>query len=283
MAGNVYTMTAASRVTVTRDRERRETRGAVGDPEVPQHRAQPADRERRDGRARRQSDHARAQELHGPQLRVRADRDHGRGREHPHAQPDHLRPGRDPLPSVRARRDGRREESRSRARARRVRSAALQAHRLCALERRALVRAGADARALHRRAGRRRDAPLLPAHQPLQRVVRVDHGRRDADARRRAQAPRADLGAPRRRAELSLSRVDGAQALPGPGLAGRGSAARRVGVPQPALQDAGAIARLDAQLPEPLGRGPVEDRDLPARPHVFARRPTSSARRSSSS
>ncbi len=60
MAGNVYTMTAASRVTVHRDRERREARGAVGDPEVPQHRARPADRERRNGRARRQSDHARA-------------------------------------------------------------------------------------------------------------------------------------------------------------------------------------------------------------------------------
>jgi hypothetical protein len=32
----------------------------------------------------------------------RADRDHGRRREHPDPQPDHLRPGRDPLPSVRA-------------------------------------------------------------------------------------------------------------------------------------------------------------------------------------
>ena len=31
-----------------------------------------------------------------------AGRDHRRGREHPDAQPDHLRPGRDPLPSVRA-------------------------------------------------------------------------------------------------------------------------------------------------------------------------------------
>ena len=130
MAGNVYTMTAASRVTVHRDRARREARGAVGDPEVPQHRARPADRERRHGRARRQSDHAGAEELPGARLRVRADRDHGRGREHPDAQPDHLRPGRDPLPSVRARRDGRRAQPRSQRGARGVRSAAVRPHRL---------------------------------------------------------------------------------------------------------------------------------------------------------
>jgi hypothetical protein len=32
--------------------------------------------------------------------------DHGRGRQHPDAQPDHLRPGRDPLPSLRAQGNG---------------------------------------------------------------------------------------------------------------------------------------------------------------------------------
>ena len=145
---------------------------------------------------------------------VGADRDHGRRREHPHPQPDHLRPGRDPLPSVRARRDGRREGPRSRARARRVRSAALQAHRLRALERGALVRAWRSrSRASPTCPSDGADAPLLPAHQPLQRVVRADHRRRDAHARRRAQAPRADLGAARRRAELPVPRVDGAQAL----------------------------------------------------------------------
>ena len=38
----------------------------------------------------------------GRGYQVGAGRDHGRGREHPDAQPHHLRPGRDPLPSVRA-------------------------------------------------------------------------------------------------------------------------------------------------------------------------------------
>ena len=37
--------------------------------------------------------------------------DHRRGREHPDAQPDHVRPGRDPLPSVRAEGDRRRRAS----------------------------------------------------------------------------------------------------------------------------------------------------------------------------
>ena len=38
----------------------------------------------------------------GHALQRDPDRDHGRGRQHPHALADHLRPGRDPLPSVRA-------------------------------------------------------------------------------------------------------------------------------------------------------------------------------------
>ncbi len=116
---------------------------------------------------------------------------------------------------------------------------------------------------------RRADAPLLPAHQPLQRVVRADHGRRDVHARRRAQAPRADLGAARRHLELPVSRVDGAQALPGPRRAARGSAARRVVVPHAAVQDAGAVPRPAAQFPEPLGRRDLAVLHLPARPHVL--------------
>ena len=36
----------------------------------------------------------------GAALHADPGRDHRRGREHPDAQPDHLRPGRDPLPSV---------------------------------------------------------------------------------------------------------------------------------------------------------------------------------------
>ena len=40
------------------------------------------------------------QKLSGPRLSVGADRHHRRRREYPHPQPDHLWPGRDPLPSV---------------------------------------------------------------------------------------------------------------------------------------------------------------------------------------
>ena len=42
------------------------------------------------------------EELSRPRLPGRAGRHHGRGRQHPDAQPDHLRPGRGPLPSLRA-------------------------------------------------------------------------------------------------------------------------------------------------------------------------------------
>ena len=72
-----------------------------GDRQVPPHRARAADHQRRrwtSSAARasawaRRTSSARAYMQH-------AGRDHRRGREHPHAQPDHLRPGRDPLPSV---------------------------------------------------------------------------------------------------------------------------------------------------------------------------------------
>ena len=69
--------------------------------------------------------------------------------------------------------------------------------------------------------------------------------------------------------ELPVSRVDGAEALPGPRRAARGSAARRMGLPHSALQDPGAAARADAQLPEPLDGAAAAPRDLPARPDVF--------------
>ena len=47
-------------------------------------------------------DHDGAQELPRRRLQLRPRGDHRRRRQHPDAQPDHLRPGRDPLPSVRA-------------------------------------------------------------------------------------------------------------------------------------------------------------------------------------
>ena len=67
--------------------------------------------------------------------------DHRRGREHPDAQPDHLRPGRDPLPSLRAAgRCGRRTKPTARGASRGLRRGALRPHRLHARQRRARAR-----------------------------------------------------------------------------------------------------------------------------------------------
>ena len=57
-------------------------------------------RQRRDGHPRRQGHLRRAAQLARARLPGGADRHHGRRREHPDALDDHLRPGRDPLPSV---------------------------------------------------------------------------------------------------------------------------------------------------------------------------------------
>ena len=93
----------------------------------------------------------------GARLPGRPGRDHGRGRQHPHALADHLRPGRDSLPSVRAQGDERGAQSGPQAGRRRVRPRAVRPHRLHDQQRGAFVRHGADPRTLHARArGRRR-------------------------------------------------------------------------------------------------------------------------------
>ena len=123
------------------------------------------------------------------------------------------------------------------------------------LERRALARHGHDPRALLRRAHRRSDPALLPAHQQVQRAVRVRDGHGDADVGRVPETEGAPVGAPRRRAVRALHGLDGAQALRKPGPARGGPAARRVELPDAAVRGPGAVARLPAQFPEPLGRG----------------------------
>ena len=84
------------------DRSQAEAGSDLRHHQAASHRARPAGRHRRNGRAGRQG------HLHGtrelPRRRLHADprRDHRRGRQHPHAEPDRVRPGRDPLPSFRA-------------------------------------------------------------------------------------------------------------------------------------------------------------------------------------
>ena len=97
----------------------------------------------------------RAPQLSGPRLPGAAGGDHRRRREHPDAQPDHLRPGRGALPSVRAEGDGSGAQSRSRAGRRPIRPRAVRPHRLHDQQCRAVAADGADQRALHESPGRR--------------------------------------------------------------------------------------------------------------------------------
>src|SRR5690606_22898129 len=114
---------------------------------------------------------------------------------------------------------------------------------------------GVDVGALFARTGHRPDTALLSTYQPLQCLVRVCDGRCDADARRLFEEEGKPLGSPRRRALVHVSRIDGAEALREPGAAGRRSAAGRMGLPRFALQSAGAVAYVLAQLPESLPCG----------------------------
>ena len=136
---------------------------------------------------------------------------HSRGREHPDAELDNPRPGRDPLSSVRAQGDERRK---GQDKTRSLREFdALLGHRLHAVERGAFVRDGGDDRALLGCARHGPHAPLLPAHQQVQRAVRVCDRHGDADARRLPQAEGAPVGAARRRAVVAVHGLDGVEAL----------------------------------------------------------------------
>ncbi len=137
-----------------RDRRRREAVRAFGDAEVSPHRVRPQRRQRRHGYPRRQGHHARPPQLPGARLRPGAGRDHGRRREHADAQPDHLRPGRDPLPSVRPARNERGARERQAQGPQGIRRGAVRPHRLHDQQRGALADHGADARALLARARR---------------------------------------------------------------------------------------------------------------------------------
>ncbi len=252
-----------------RHRRRREAVRARRHPQVSRHRVRPHDGERRDGRAGRQGHHARAEELHRARLPDGAGQHHGRGREHPDAQPDHLRPGRDALPSLRAEGDERRPGPGSRARAARLRLALFK-HIGYAISNavRSFVGAITLSRVVNAPLARAHPA-LLRAHQPLQRVVRLRDRRRDAVARRLPQEEGEPVGAARRRAVGDVPRLDGAEALREPGPAGGRPADRRARLPLAAVPGAGAAPRLPAQLPGALAGRDHADRHLPARPHLL--------------
>jgi acyl-CoA dehydrogenase len=130
MVGFTYIMDAGAQRHGRRDRRRREALGALGDAQVPRHRDEPqVANDAMDVQGGKGICLGRSQ-LPGPRLPGRADRDHGRRREHPHAQPDHLRPGRRALPPVRAEGDGSGAQSGSPQGRRRVRPRALRPRRL---------------------------------------------------------------------------------------------------------------------------------------------------------
>ena len=83
-------------------RRRRAAQRRQRDPQGAAHRGRPSRGQRRHGRARRQRDHCRAAQPAGRRLPPCAHRHHGGGRQPAVAGADHLRPGSDPLPSLRA-------------------------------------------------------------------------------------------------------------------------------------------------------------------------------------
>ena len=135
-----------------------------------------------------------------------ADRHHGRGREHPDALDDHLRPGRDPLPSVRARGDaGSAGARRHAARPRPARPSEARPAQPVAQSR---ACAAARVAAAGTREGGTPD-------RAAQRQVRTDRRPGDGPARRQAQAHGVAVRAARRRAGASVPRVGLRLALQG--------------------------------------------------------------------
>ena len=102
IAGLTYLVDGARRLTLRRDRRRREALGRHGHHEGLHDRGHARGGQRRHGRGRRGRHLPRPAQRAGPRLPVGTDRHHRRGRQHPDALDDRLRPGRDPLPPLRA-------------------------------------------------------------------------------------------------------------------------------------------------------------------------------------
>ena len=201
MVGLTYTMDAARSVTAGAIDGGEKPSVPFRHAQVPRHRDGPAGRQRRHGRARRQGHLLGPKNYLGARLPGRAGRDHGRGREPPHAQPHHLRSGRDPLPSVRAARDDRGAQPRPRRAAWTSSTARSSAHIGFTISNavRSFIMALTHAR-FTRAPVAGRDRALLPAHRALQRLVRLRGRRGDADPRRLPEEEGGPVGAARRRA-----------------------------------------------------------------------------------
>ena len=196
---------------------RREAGCTVGHRQVPRHGTRPRHRPRRDGRTRRQGGHSGSQELPWPRLAGGAHRHHGGRRQHHDAQPDDLRPGRHPLPPLRAQGDAGRADARCRRQPARLRPRPVRPYRLRHFQCRAQPVLRPHPRAAGLRPGRPQHAPLLPQAQPLRRGAGPGGRHLDAGTGRQAEVQGEALRSPRRRAVQPVHRQRHAQALRGPG------------------------------------------------------------------
>ena len=169
---------------------------------------------RRHGHHRRQGHLPRPIELPRPRLPADADRHHRRRRQHPDAQPDHLRPGRHPLPSLRAEGNAAAHEPDA-SKGLVDFDAALFGHIGFTIGNglRALL-AWPD-RLAHRVGARRGagNAPLLPAADALLGRLRLSRRHLHAGHGRRPQAQGKAVGAPRRHPGPDVPDLGHAQAL----------------------------------------------------------------------
>ena len=143
----------------------------------------------------------------------RAHRHHGRRRQHPDAQPDHLRPGRHPRASVPDARDAGAGQSGRRARHGGLPRRVLASSAACRHDVPARHRAGLDRRHAGAHAHIGADGPPLPQAGPLRRRLRAAGRRLAGQPGRRAQAPRAALRKIGRHSVRAVSVVGRAQAL----------------------------------------------------------------------
>ena len=186
MGGNLYMMDATRMVTTAAidQGEKPAVLTAISKYHITERGAR--NHQRRHGRHRRQGHLHGAFQFPGRRLHAASGRDHRRGREHPDPQPHHLRPGRDPLPSVRAEGDQGDAPHGCATRVHRFRRGAVRAPALRPLEPCPHARHGLDGLPFRWRSRRCRagNAPLLPAADALFRGARVSRRRVDGHAGR---------------------------------------------------------------------------------------------------
>ena len=255
-----------------RDRRRRAARRARGDAQVPRHRDGP----------QVAND---AMDVHGGKgiclgprnylgrgYQAVPDRHHRRGREHPHAQPDHLRPGRDPLPSVRAEGNAGRAQSQDERQRVRDFDRALFGHIGFTISN--AVRSLVMALTLARFASARRTTAPRAATTSTSSASRASF----AFA---TDVAMLSLGGYLKKKENLSARLGDVLSLlylasmvlkhhENQGRHEGRPAGGRVGLPHAAVPGAGAAARLPAQLSRTAGLpAAMRAGDLPARPHLL--------------